>query len=448
MNRNAVSSRAKAMKGLPVTTRGADLAQSLKADLLTGLNAIGHQGDEGGLEVPCPIAPPTISQPEAPSAPPMINQQETTSYDLPHMEAVPENMEAVHGDSSAWGWDASMAPVAPANTWRAPPDCLDLLQRSGQSCVELLQHPAQDCMDHFQSSPPDCMELLHRSPTDCVEVFRAQKQARQIPRQIPPRQQLALSANAPEFVPEGSSVLVPATVPSSVGLQRSLLEDRIPSMLQQVEASQVKAGHVTYASPAPGSKSADPDSMCCPPINRELYVGFCAEMSTEDAQASKPVIKVEDLPDHIPSIGSLNHDSGDCRRCNFFHKGRCQNGKSCSFCHFPHEKRKTKSKEEQQHGAAEEAADVQITRGAPGLDLPGQTTPRRAPVITGPRPTKVSMGTQTEDDLPPCPLCNEPPSAQEMVPPKAKVLKNMIKFWEEHSSPHQGTTQAARSGGC
>jgi hypothetical protein len=42
----------------------------------------------------------------------------------------------------------------------------------------------------------------------------------------------------------------------------------------------------------------------------------------------------------LPSVGSALHASGECRRCNFFAKGRCQNGKDCSFCHFPHDKRK------------------------------------------------------------------------------------------------------------
>jgi len=29
----------------------------------------------------------------------------------------------------------------------------------------------------------------------------------------------------------------------------------------------------------------------------------------------------------LPSIGSAEHAAGTCKRCNFFPKGRCQNGK-------------------------------------------------------------------------------------------------------------------------
>eukprot|EP00933_Yihiella_yeosuensis_P021747 TRINITY_DN17173_c2_g2_i2.p1 TRINITY_DN17173_c2_g2~~TRINITY_DN17173_c2_g2_i2.p1 ORF type:complete len:391 (+),score=64.41 TRINITY_DN17173_c2_g2_i2:169-1341(+) len=46
----------------------------------------------------------------------------------------------------------------------------------------------------------------------------------------------------------------------------------------------------------------------------------------------------------LPSIGSVKHDEGLCKRCCFFPKGRCNNGHDCEFCHFDHEKRKRKSK--------------------------------------------------------------------------------------------------------
>jgi len=42
----------------------------------------------------------------------------------------------------------------------------------------------------------------------------------------------------------------------------------------------------------------------------------------------------------LPSVGSAEHESGACRRCCFFPKGRCANGTSCEFCHFSHDKRR------------------------------------------------------------------------------------------------------------
>merc|ERR1711990_402839 len=44
----------------------------------------------------------------------------------------------------------------------------------------------------------------------------------------------------------------------------------------------------------------------------------------------------------LPSRGSALHAEGTCKPCCFFPKGRCQNGYDCQFCHFEHEKHKTK----------------------------------------------------------------------------------------------------------
>lgn len=45
------------------------------------------------------------------------------------------------------------------------------------------------------------------------------------------------------------------------------------------------------------------------------------------------------LTEELPSIGSKGHFDGSCKRCAFFSKGRCKNGKDCNHCHFAHEPR-------------------------------------------------------------------------------------------------------------
>merc|ERR1719453_1699530 len=60
----------------------------------------------------------------------------------------------------------------------------------------------------------------------------------------------------------------------------------------------------------------------------------------------------EVVPDGLPSIGSLKHSIGECKRCNFYPKGRCQNGYDCQFCHLPHEKRKPSRQEKRERRAA------------------------------------------------------------------------------------------------
>jgi hypothetical protein len=54
----------------------------------------------------------------------------------------------------------------------------------------------------------------------------------------------------------------------------------------------------------------------------------------------------------LPSLGSAQHASGECRRCNFFAKGRCRNGFNCSFCHLPHDRRKLSRQEKRDQKAA------------------------------------------------------------------------------------------------
>lgn len=41
-------------------------------------------------------------------------------------------------------------------------------------------------------------------------------------------------------------------------------------------------------------------------------------------------------PSELPSVGSAGHFDGSCKRCAFFPKGRCKNGKDCTHCHYEH----------------------------------------------------------------------------------------------------------------
>merc|ERR1712183_171388 len=41
----------------------------------------------------------------------------------------------------------------------------------------------------------------------------------------------------------------------------------------------------------------------------------------------------------LPSLGSAQHSTGNCKRCCFFPRNRCTNGYDCEFCHYDHEKR-------------------------------------------------------------------------------------------------------------
>mmetsp|Transcript_83455 Transcript_83455/g.174648 ORF Transcript_83455/g.174648 Transcript_83455/m.174648 type:complete len:468 (+) Transcript_83455:92-1495(+) len=92
----------------------------------------------------------------------------------------------------------------------------------------------------------------------------------------------------------------------------------------------------------------------------------------------KSELTLETIGD-LPSLGSERHDDGLCKRCCFFPKGRCLNGKSCEFCHYPHEKRKRKKKKKKKSadkdGSDSEAdSEVDEDQVVTTLDCGGSST--------------------------------------------------------------------------
>mmetsp|Transcript_64005 Transcript_64005/g.152624 ORF Transcript_64005/g.152624 Transcript_64005/m.152624 type:complete len:290 (+) Transcript_64005:2-871(+) len=63
-----------------------------------------------------------------------------------------------------------------------------------------------------------------------------------------------------------------------------------------------------------------------------------ADGDVEGLQSIREQVERGDLP----SVGSLLHLEGCCKRCAFFPKGTCENGYECEYCHFPHPKRRSK----------------------------------------------------------------------------------------------------------
>jgi len=77
-----------------------------------------------------------------------------------------------------------------------------------------------------------------------------------------------------------------------------------------------------YAAPNVNIRPAESVTQICPPTSVDRVNEEIAACDGE-----------------LPSIGSVGHADGSCKRCAFFPKGRCQNGKDCTHCHFQHQPR-------------------------------------------------------------------------------------------------------------
>eukprot|EP00435_Cladocopium_sp_Y103_P074685 s182_g50.t1 len=202
-------------------------------------------------------------------------------------------------------------------------------------------------------SAPDCLELLSRS--ELPDTPRCAKD--QIKAGL-------LSASAPEFVPQ------PPALPA---LRPALGE--ITNMVHRQD--DLKKG---LAPVKPISRSPE----------LQINTDAIFEDGSTDSNPSPPGLSCENQPDFtdlkvlgmLPSLGSLEHAAGTCKRCNFYPKGRCQNGQSCTFCHLSHDRRKASRSERKARLLADPATpstDEEIFLGLPEvspvsplLPFPGQ----------------------------------------------------------------------------
>jgi hypothetical protein len=159
---------------------------------------------------------------------------------------------------------------------------------------------------------------------------------------------VGFAANMDSFafcIHEDSPQEVP--LPSSDGRKHDLLLSPLPSSEEAKESAplsdDVRKGDLLL-SPLPSPEEAKADILC----NDGSEISEASEPSSDHGESLKEQIVPSSTSDDLPSIGSALHYSGECKRCNFFAKGRCQNGKDCSFCHFPHEVRKLTRQEKRE----------------------------------------------------------------------------------------------------
>lgn len=157
-----------------------------------------------------------------------------------------------------------------------------------------------------------------------------------------------------------------------------LVADRLPAVLYHMSPTSAKAaGYWTRETSARSSRSFPSQ-----PVGGSDRIQDEAEAAEVGSSASTGEDQESDddedrhfCPEYskdakLPSAGSALHGEGQCKRCCFFPKGRCNNGESCQFCHFAHEKRKPKHKKKTKKHRKSKRAIITTTPLTPGPQMP------------------------------------------------------------------------------
>lgn len=208
------------------------------------------------------------------------------------------------------------------------------------------------------ASSPDCVELLSRSrPAQLTGVIYQDSGSVSWPET--PSAGL-LSPLAPEFVPSfaGEDFSPPKCSRRAVlGEITNVTPNCMPKKVSKTNLG----SHISFL----GSENSSdgPNKPTVLPAGRVIKA--LNDTENVDPNVEEPELSDDDSDDNefdatfaevsfdgpLPSIGSSEHVAGKCKRCNFFPKGRCQNGQSCIFCHYPHDRRKLSRQEKRERRA-------------------------------------------------------------------------------------------------
>jgi len=203
----------------------------------------------------------------------------------------------------------------------------------------------------FSFLAPDCIELLstHGRQAQAPPLLLSTQPARAD--LTPEAPGGSLSAAAPEFVPQNRA-------DSKEEPRRSALGEITNTMVSTTakQAPEIKAqGRVLEIDTDSIFEDSDPSLLSPPGLDTCYQAPASAKADIQKESADVHVHQDNEEEDEVagpepvlPSLGSSDHASGTCKRCNFFAKGHCQNGAACSFCHFPHDKRKPSRQEKQE----------------------------------------------------------------------------------------------------
>jgi len=156
----------------------------------------------------------------------------------------------------------------------------------------------------------------------------------------------------------------------------------------------------------------------------ELPARAPAMFADEDTESDDSEIYSGELP----SVGSAKHSAGECKRCNFFAKGRCLNGNNCTFCHLPHEKRKPSRQEKRERREAWLSTQTELTlpEEETTVDIPDRTPHKAISVNSDKHQVHVQPPSSTAAQSPSC----IPRSPYPLLPPGLAHPLNCFESWQ------------------
>jgi len=187
-----------------------------------------------------------------------------------------------------------------------------------------------------------------------------------------------------------------------------------------------------YSSTDEGSFNSDGDSSHSS-SKKTLSVMNSASPSRRGSNATDEDV-AGNITELLPSVGSAGHFKGECSRCCFFPKGRCNNGKNCGFCHFDHDRRPRRSK---RGGNKNKAEDESTTASSEGSD--------KAELLCEPVVAEPVVSVKVEEPAAPAPVTIKPAAPAPGLSTPVNSCKPMTLPLPVPAFQPMGVMQSARS---
>lgn len=241
--------------------------------------------------------------------------------------------------------------------------------------------PAMDCVDllsHAATGPLllDCVDLLTGSllagfgfPTHQENLMESQEPLGTQPIQVPVVSKSTTSTKAPlgevTNLVCNSQILSTKSISPPTPAKYDVTKPYKPTRIEVMTPfSSPTEPCFIYEDPqvddavSPAGASTEPPSPAGQDDLSPQAPSMLDDLSPQAPSVATPAeieAEADACAEGLPSLGSAQHAAGECRRCNFFAKGRCRNGLDCVFCHLPHDRRKLSRQEKREQQAARQA---------------------------------------------------------------------------------------------